>query len=452
VKSIGTDGQWTGPSEPHAAAANASAITNLITSVVAYYGVRIALLSLLAACGTSAPVVEITIDRDHPGARIPDDFAGASYETSTVIGGAYFRADNAPLLATFAKLGLRHLRIGGNEADVGDLPAAGDIDALLAFADASHVPLIYTLRAKTIDPDGAAAIAHAMLDRDAARLECFSIGNEPDHYAAYADYRTIVTSYMDTIADARARYCGPDALPPDYVTQYATDFAPRGTIAEITIHEYFGGGGQGIAPADARAKLLSPAIRDAYAHEHDAWAPAIEAAHLTYRIDETNSFANGGAPGASDTFASTLWGLDYLHWWARAGAIGIDFHTGDHVSGATTTYPLFVTDGGGYAIRPLAYAVMAFELGSHGRTIPVTVDTTDLTAYAVVTDDGTIALTIISTADGPRTLHLAELDPVDAHRVTAPAIDATSVTFGEAESIGNTFTIDPMSAIVVHYR
>ena len=430
------------------------------------------LVVVMAACSsTPRPDATVTIDLAHAGARIPDDFAGASYETSEVTGGAYFRPDNTALRATFTALGLRHLRIGGNDADSGALPAPADNDALLAFAGGAGLPIIYTLRLATYDPAAAATTAHAMLDQGAGGIECFAAGNEPDHYLAYADYRTEATAYMSAIADARAHYCGPDALPAAYVTQFATDFAPRGDIAAVTVHEYFGGGGQGIGPADARDKLLSPAMLDAYATERDAWSPAISAAHLSYRLDETNSFANGGAPGASDTFASTLWGLDYLYWWADAGAAGLDFHTGDHVSGATTTYPMFVTSSAGYAVRPLGYAVKAFDLGAHGRVVPAVVSgANDLTAYAVLADDGSVVVTVIDKRHGATdTPHTIEIDGLssslgDAWWLRADAVDATNVTLGGSaisdqaawsgvsEAVGAVLTMPPATAVVVRYH
>lgn len=46
---------------------------------------------------------------------------------------------------------------------------------------------------------------------------------------------------------------------------------------------------------------------------------------LAYRLTESNDFL-GGVDGASDAFASALWALDYMHWWAANGAAGVNFH------------------------------------------------------------------------------------------------------------------------------
>lgn len=47
--------------------------------------------------------------------------------------------------------------------------------------------------------------------------------------------------------------------------------------------------------------------------------------NLAYRLTESNDFL-GGVDGASDAFASALWTLDYMHWWAANGAAGVNFH------------------------------------------------------------------------------------------------------------------------------
>ena len=42
---------------------------------------------------------------------------------------------------------------------------------------------------------------------------------------------------------------------------------------------------------------------------------------LPYRLEEVNNYFNGGATNVSNTFASALWGLDFMYWWAAHGAV-----------------------------------------------------------------------------------------------------------------------------------
>ena len=51
----------------------------------------------------------------------------------------------------------------------------------------------------------------------------------------------------------------------------------------------------------------------------------VAAAGLRYRLTESNDYLTG-VPGASNAFASALWALDHLHWWAAHGAAGVNFH------------------------------------------------------------------------------------------------------------------------------
>ena len=71
----------------------------------------------LPASAADAVPVSVTIDPTKPTFKIPDDYAGLSYETQRIEPAAdgfyYFRPDNAPLIAMFKTLGLKNLRIAG---------------------------------------------------------------------------------------------------------------------------------------------------------------------------------------------------------------------------------------------------------------------------------------------------------------------------------------------------
>src|SRR3982751_5656591 len=88
---------------------------------------------------------------------------------------------------------------------------------------------------------------------------------------------------------------------------------PAGRVRWITQHAYPGGSGRKVEDVAAgRNQILSPEFQQSYEHFYQLFAPAVMADKLTYRIEETNNFYNGGAKDVSDTFASALWGLDYL--------------------------------------------------------------------------------------------------------------------------------------------
>ena len=139
--------------------------------------------------------------------------------------------------------------------------------------------------------------------------------------------------------------------------------------------------------------------------DYDAWyrrfVPTVLEHGLRYRLEEASNFCKGGAADVSDTYAAALWGLDCLYWWCSHRALGINFHTGDFQN-----YSAFKTSAHGYAVRPLAYGLLAFRLGAHGRFIATKTDMPgnsaplDLRAYATRTATDDIFVTLINRSHG----------------------------------------------------
>jgi hypothetical protein len=383
--------------------------------------------TLGAVCLWSAPAraqspVTITLDPKAPGAAIPPEFSGLSFEMEKMLpdqqGAWFFSPTNQPLLTLFKTLGIRSLRVGGNTADrpTVKVPAKADIDSLFAFARAAEAKVIYTLRLREGDPKQAAEIAKYVLDHYKSDLTCFALGNEPNVFAKeYPVYRGEWEKYMETITAPGlapgARFCGPSATPGKtaWARDFLKDFGSSGKIALISQHAYPGGGGNKVTdPAAARDKMLSPEWLKGYERFYKSFAAAALSNGLPYRLEEANNFFNGGAKDVSDTFAAALWALDYLHWWAAHHANGINFHTGDKVAaGAQTTgcrYATFWTSPGGYNVHPIGYGIKAFALGGVGQLLPAKLkagDTLNFTAYGVLAPDKTLCVTLINKEHGP---------------------------------------------------
>jgi hypothetical protein len=375
------------------------------------------LIQLTTAVARAQRPMELIVDTKHPGVVIPSDYAGLSFETQMVLpdngGKHYFSPNNAPLIALFRQLGISSLRIGGNTADRPTVPIPGtaDIDQLFAFARAAEVKVIYTLRLRAGDRDQAAGLAKYIQERYRPLLECFAIGNEPNVFAKEYDvYRDEWRNYFATITSSTnapdARFCGPSATPgrTAWARDFAHDFGASGHLAFISQHDYPGGAGnRATNTVAARERMLSAAWLGGYQKFYDSFVPAVRTNGLRYRLEEANNFFNGGAAGVSDTFASALWGLDYLHWWAAHGAAGINFHTGDKVAAGERMNPCryasFVTSDHGYNVRPIGYGIKAFTTGSRGRVLPIAFPsdpTSNLTAYAVLTDNQNLFVTVIN--------------------------------------------------------
>ncbi len=403
-----------------------------------------AILFPLALTAADEPVV-VSVNTMEPGREISPGMAGLSYETSLMLpdadGVRYFRPDNKPLAAVFKTIGIKNLRLGGNSVDAPKIPIPGEADVtnFFEFARAAGVKVIYSVRLEestngdALSPStaesnakAAAKVARLIHDRYAGVLDCFAIGNEPGYFKDYAVYAPRWKAIHDAIIAVypEAGFCGPDQNPsPGLDKKMVHDFGnDSGRLIMITQHSYpFGCAyknydAPGVRedasklvpndPAKSREKMLSPAAYDAYEGIYRGIAGAMAGASLSYRLSECNSYWFGGLKGASDSYASALWGLDYLHWWAAHGAEGLNFHNGDRTGGELSMpcrYAAFVTSGQGYEVRPLGYGIKLFDLGGHGKALPTTVDPAanqNLVAYATLSEGKTVSVTLINKTHG----------------------------------------------------
>ncbi len=410
---------------------------------------KILVFIVLAAGGFAAPTsaetsrVTIAVDVEHPGAAIQRDFSGLSFEISQLrpneSGVRYFRPDNVALLQLFHTLGIQHLRIGGNtsDRDARQLPAEADLDSLFAFAKSAGIKVIYCLRLHDGDPQADAAIAKYILLHYAAQLDCFSIGQEPSAYPverkdtravgermgagnekfSYADYAAEWRRFAAAITAAApdVKFCGPGVHNNGaWAQKFMADFGKSNHVVLITEHLYPGGAGGkvptpqiGIDRMLSGESAMSNSFPRTYQKLYDSFVPAAAAYALPYRLEEVNNYFNGGATNVSNTFASALWGLDFMYWWAAHGAAGLNFHTGDKVAAGSelrpSKYTAYFSSTNGYLVRPLGYGIKAFDLGGHGQLVPASLvnpDHLNLSAYAVLGPGNRLFLTVINKEHG----------------------------------------------------
>jgi hypothetical protein len=365
--------------------------------------------------------MDISVNTKNTVAEIPPDFSGLSFETATLLpdkqGQYYFRAGNRKLVQVFRQLGIRSLRIGGNTADrpTIQVPDHKDIDSLFAFAKAANLKIIYTLRLREGSIEKATEIAKYIMDDYKSEIECFAIGNEPNMFSKeYNVYRDEWKKYVNSILEKapEAKFCAPSTTPgkTEWAAQFAEDFKNAGYIDFISQHAYPGGNGFKVNnKLIGRKEMLSGAWLKSYQNFYDSFVPNISKDGFRYRIEETNNFYNGGASDVSNTFASALWGLDYMFWWATHNAIGLNFHTGDNVAAGEANrpcqYAAFVTSPRGFSVHPLGYAIKVFDLAGKGKVIPVTTtsnkDNLNVTVYSTLSNDNTVFVVIINKEVGP---------------------------------------------------
>ena len=393
-----------------------------------------AMLLLPLASKAAAEPVTVDVDVSQPGSEISSTALGLSYETSRMLpdsnGVRYFRPDNQPLVRSFRTLGIKSLRIGGSSVDEDTIaiPSEKDIRSLFEFAKAAGVKVIYSVRLQNGDPQSSAQIAKLIHDNYMDVLDCFAIGNEPYYYETYNVYRVKWIAVRDAILAVfpGAKFCGPDQNPsPQLCAEMAHDFGGAGGhLIQIAQHSYpfgcaYNNPGEKdvtkLVPQDAtamRETMLASNAYSIYEEIRKGMADAVAGTSLSFRLTETNSIWFSGLEGASDRYASALWVVDYLHWWTAHGADGLNFHTGDRTGGAINLpcrYAAFVTSGHGYEMRPLAYGMTLFDLGGHGKVLPVNVAAAgqqNLAAYAALGKDQSVFVTLINKAHGTSATNL----------------------------------------------
>ena len=378
--------------------------------------------ALLAPCVLEAQTHSVTItaapDSDSPA--LPSRFLGLSYESSMLLptdGKYYFDPNDQALINAFQTLGIKSLRVGANAVDDRRVPVPQepDIDMLFKFARAAGVQVIYSFRLKRGDPAESARLARYIQANDAGNLDSFAIGNEPSFYlktfpAFFAEWKPHYDAILQAVPNAM--FDGPSVAGATiYAVDLADAIAAGGHLAIASDHYYFLGSGRAGEkdPPATRARFLDDNLHTSYAQDYAKVGAVLAAKGVPYRIDEMNSCYNGGAKDASDTYASTLWALDCTHWWAAHHILGVNYHTGEAVGRdggfAAANYAAFVRepDGHGFAMRPQAYAYLAFTQAARGRPLAVNADPAsgfNFDAYAYRDDDGSYYVTLINKSYG----------------------------------------------------
>ncbi len=375
-----------------------------------------ALLGAACMLGMTAQAQEpvtLKVDAQTPGYQIPADFAGVSIFTGTQVRdhkgvpGNLFSGSNTQLITLFRNSGIHHLRLGATGSATSGAKNLNheDIDALFAFAKATDIRIIYSLHFL----DGPATAGYVW-EKYRPWVDCFAFDNEPDGRlgeggsgaAEQQDYFTIWREFAKSVLAAApgAKFAGPDAAGRTLVRRFVREEKDSGVLSLVTQHTYVGGNPRkkGIDLPQAVENMLSVAwVTNNYPQLYHGVLEPVQKQGLPFRITELDDHVRG-VTNASDAFVSTLWALDCMHWWAAHGARGVNFQNTEWLR-TDTFYP---DAAGNYQVRPKAYAIKAFDLGSHGQVRPVAIDNPgalNLTAYAV-SDATNLCVTIINKEHG----------------------------------------------------
>lgn len=384
------------------------------------------LLSVVAAFVVTSVcaqgVVTVTIETNAPvGPAIPSDFVGLSFGMRALLGKDFFTPENRALITLFQNVGIKHLRVGGTSVEAPPttpIPNRSEIDSFFGFVRAAGVErVIYSLR--LLETNAAlnyeatnVGIAKYVWTNYRDRLDCFAIGNEPDLQRVFhQDYAiTNFETYMSKwrrfagaikSAIPEAMFAGPDGSGnAKWTTNFARAECGTGLLKMVTDHFYVGGAGRDVEPAVGIDTMLSAEWTGRDEKRFESATMPVSKFGCAYRLTEANDHYSGGVRDASDTFAGALWALDFLHWWAERGIVGVDFHNTQWVPSDIIT-PDKVS--GQLRINPKGYGLKAFELGSHGSPEPISIgnrDRLNVTVYSVRDGDRHF-VTVINKEHGP---------------------------------------------------
>jgi len=382
---------------------------------------------------------------------IPKRFVGLSYEKSK-LSQPLFSGGNTDLIGLLQRLGTGLLRIGGNSVDetIWNATGAGqtsgqtapsDVDALAAFLSAAGWPVLYGvnlggagLSPPTTSPALAAAEVAYAAQKLGSNLFGIEIGNEVDLYAgkyfpstwSFSDYLTLWQSFASAIL---AQTPGVPLTGPviAYNTSWFSSFASaEGKNVSLLSAHYYRGNGQ--SPSSTIQELISYPDTNLETYLA-ALAPPAAAAGVPFRLAETNSFYNGGAPNISDAYASALWAIDHLFTIALGGGVGANFHGGGNSTGYT---PIADESGVVQEARPEYYGILFQALAGQGALLATTISAGSLnvSAYTVENSPSQLSVIIVN-KDTTQNLQFTTTCPgavqsATMQVLTGPSLSATS--------------------------
>jgi hypothetical protein len=432
--------------------------------------------------------VAFTIARSEKSYRIPQTFTGLSYEMSQLEHPGFFSPQNKPLVQYFRSLGVKGvLRLGGGTVDhtvwrpedvthsdsdalaVGPGLTPGHRDTivtkaairnLVGFLDATGWALIYGLNFGHGTIERAVDEAEYVYQQAGKHLIAMQIGNEPDAYSKHGmrpsewgvanflnEWETWAKAILQRVPNCPLG--GPDVAGRN---EWFADFAERehGKVTVLTSHHY--AEGPPTDPSMNIERLLSKSSK--LASKFGEFVAISSKVGLPYRMAEGNSCYHEGKAGVSDTFASGLWGADFMLATAQLGVAGVNFHGG----GEGYYTPVAASPNGAYSARPLYYGMLLCREFCGMFIVPVKLSrgNANVSAYAVCDDDSNIQVAIINKETnvaanvrlsfGGKELQGTQLD------LRAPSLESKDgVTFGGSSVTGNgTWNPSQQAAVKTH--
>ena len=413
----------------------------------------------------SGPITTATVSiAGTQAGTIPARFVGLSYEKSK-LSQPLFSASNADLIGLGQRLGPALLRIGGNSVDettwtpngagqTAGQTAPSDIDALAAFLESAGWPVLYGVNLAQSTPSVAAAEVAYAAQALGPNLLGIEIGNEPDLYAGkyfpsswdFSEYLSLWQSFASAILAESPGVALTGPVVADNTSWFSSFAQAEGKDVILLSAHYYRGNGQSASSTIQELISYPDTALESYLAK---LAPAAAAVGVPFRLAETNSFYNGGAPNISDAYGSALWVIDHLFTIALGGGVGANFHGGGDSTGYT---PIADNNGVILEARPEYYGILLVALAGQGSILgtSITAGSLNTSAYTVQTSPTQLSVIIVNkdatqnlqfTATCPGTVQSASMQVL-----TGPSLSATSGVTIQGAGINIDGSFSPQSS------
>jgi hypothetical protein len=339
--------------------------------------------------------------------NLPQRFVGLSYEKSK-LSQPLFTSSNSNLISLFQRLGDGVLRIGGNSVDetnwtpngaglTSGQTAPSDVDSLAAFVSAVGWPVLYGVNLAQSTPAVTAAEVAYAAKALGSNLLGIEIGNEPDLYAghyfpstwAFSDYLSLWQSFASLILGQTPSVPLTGPVTAYNSTWFASFAEAEGKSIVLLSMHYYRANGQSTS---STIELLLSYPDTNLQKDLIPLNAASQAVGVPFRMAETNSFYNGGAPNVSDSYASALWVIDHLFTIAQGGGVGVNLHGGGDGDGYT---PIADNNGVVVEARPEYYGALLCSLAGQGPLLATSINAGSLNASAYTVQNSASQLSLI---------------------------------------------------------
>jgi hypothetical protein len=393
------------------------------------YTVELALLRKVASPGggwaqlrtgsvpASESPVAVAVWTGEAGVRVPDDFLGLSFE-STTLSELPGIVQGGTLSRLLSSLGKGTLRFGGgtvNRYVAWEQPgspapswathpvSAADFQALASVTHRTGWKVLLTMNLAHYNPVAVKQEAAAASKELQGSLAGIAIGNEPNSFERFglrsagwdfSEYANQLAGYRGAVAAGApgAQIAAPDASTGEEPLPWVWESI--GLHPTVLTDHYYPLTRCGHKPTITQ--MLSPEVRLEETVMLSTLGDIQRTARTPLELDETNDVSCKGEPGVSNAFASALWAADYIARAMRSGLRGVDFHD---LPELPLSYSPLVGEGSALHANPEWYALLLTHALQGTSVLPTAVGSgTDLTAQGFLGADGSVELLLVNFA------------------------------------------------------